>query len=241
MFKQLRPMLALSVIFLVACSIIPKEQALMVSPRQLDKQDPNYVNPFLPHTYAYFVASKNYPTTYNTYIDKNLLGRSPQVPRKIHICLSEQRGRYYVDGQVAADFPVSTGITAYPTKEGRYVVLEKKEDHTSNLYGKMYNAEGKCIDGDARPTDPVPEGGKYVGSAMPYWQRLTYAGLGLHAGKVRRRPCSHGCVRLQSSTAQLLYKETAKGTQVFIHQGVEPEAMQYKAKVIPITSKDKAN
>ena len=43
-----------------------------------------------------------------------------------------------------------------------------------------YDAEGKCINYNAESTDPVPEGGRFDGSPMPYWQRLTNAGLGLH-------------------------------------------------------------
>ncbi|UQT46502.1 L,D-transpeptidase family protein [Akkermansia muciniphila] len=96
--------------------------------------------------------------------------------------------------------------------------MSKKEDHTSNLYGKMYDAEGKCINYNAESTDPIPEGGRFDGSPMPYWQRLTNAGLGLHVGKVRRHPVSHGCVRLPRNVAEILYRQTSIGTPVTIQK-----------------------
>lgn len=123
-----------------------------------------------------------------------------------------------MDGLVAMDFPLSSGVKAYPTKTGDYTVISKKEDHASNLYGKMYDAEGKCINYNAESTDPIPEGGRFDGSPMPYWQRLTNAGLGLHVGKVRRHPVSHGCVRLPRNVAEILYRQTSIGTPVTIQK-----------------------
>lgn len=228
-FYRLLPVLGFSL--LAACSSLHEEQAVEVAPRQLNKQDPAYVNPFSPDSYAHFVAQKDYPETYGTYVDKSLLNLRGNHQKKIHICLKEQRGRFYVDNKVAMDFPTSTGVRAYPTKPGDYTVIAKEVDHTSNLYGKMYDAEGKCIDYNANADDAVPEGGKFSGSPMPYWQRLTGAGLGLHVGKVRRHPVSHGCIRLQPSTAETLYKETKIGTPVFIHQDVEKEALEYKVAI----------
>ena len=234
-FYRLLPVLGFSL--LTACSSLQEEQVDEVAPRQLNKQDPSYVNPFSPTSYAHFVASKDYPKTYGTYIDKTLLNLPGKHQKKIHICLKEQRGRLYIDHQVAIDFPTSTGVSAFPTKAGNYTVIAKEVDHTSNLYGRMYDADGKCIDSNANATDPVPEGGKFVGSPMPYWQRLTGAGLGLHVGNVRRRPVSHGCIRLQPSTAKILYKETSLGTPVFIHQDVEKEELDYKETITKNTKK----
>ncbi len=229
-FYRLLPILGFSL--LASCSSLhEEEQVAEVAPRQLHKQDPAYVNPFPKSSYAHFVASKDYPVTFGTYLDKTLLNTSGNQQKKIHICLKEQRGRLYVGNKVAIDFPTSTGVSDYPTKPGSYKVISKEVDHTSNLYGKMYDAEGKCIDSNANATDAVPEGGKFVGSPMPYWQRLTGAGLGLHVGNVRRRPVSHGCIRLQPETAKTLYKETKIGTPVFIQQDVEKDALDYKAPI----------
>ena len=43
-----------------------------------------------------------------------------------------------------------------------------------------------------------------------------YKRQGLHVGKVRRYPVSHGCVRLPRNVAQILYKQTSIGTPVTI-------------------------
>ena len=202
----------------MSCSRSGTGHAALPDPRTVDKSVPEYKNPFHPSTYAHFVARKDYRKTYDVYKDDTLLNRQPKKSRKIFVCLDEQRGQYLVDGLVAMDFLLSSGVKAYPTKTGDYAVISKKEDHTSNLYGKMYDAEGKCINYNAESTDPVPEGGRFDGSPMPYWQRLTNAGLGLHVGKVRRHPVSHGCVRLPRNVAEILYRQTSIGTPVTIQK-----------------------
>ena len=153
-----------------SCSHSGTGHAALPDPRAVDKSVPEYKNPFHPSTYAHFVARKDYRKTYDVYKDDTLLNRQPKKSRKIFVCLDEQRGQYLVDGLVAMDFPLSSGVKAYPTKTGDYAVISKKEDHTSNLYGKMYDAEGKCINYNAESTDPIPEGGRFDGSPMPYWQ-----------------------------------------------------------------------
>lgn len=218
----------------VSCSRSAREMASLPDPRTLDKSVPEYKNPFHPSTYAHFAARKDYPGTYDVYKDVALLKRHPKQSRKVVICLNDQRGQYLVDGLVAMDFPLSSGVSAYPTKLGDYSIISKKEDHTSNLYGKMYDAQGKCINYNAESTDPVPEGGRFEGSPMPYWQRLTNAGLGLHVGKVRRRPLSHGCIRLPRPVAQTLYEQTGIGTPVTIQRTpVQVPDVQKKAPAIP--------
>ena len=216
--KRLLPLAILPVLCMgwMSCSHSGTEHSSLPDPRTLDKSVPEYKNPFHPSTYAHFVARKDYKKTYDIYKDDTLLKRTPKKSRKIFVCLNDQRGQYLVDGLVAMDFPLSSGVKAYPTKTGDYTVISKKEDHISNLYGKMYDAEGKCINYNAESTDPVPEGGRFDGSPMPYWQRLTNAGLSLHVGKVRRYPVSHGCVRLPRNVAQILYKQTSIGTPVTI-------------------------
>ena len=158
----MKPLLVLAAFPMVlmgwaSCSHSGTGHAALPDPRAVDKSVPEYKNPFHPSTYAHFVARKDYRKTYDVYKDDTLLNRQPKKSRKIFVCLDEQRGQYLVDGLVAMDFPLSSGVKAYPTKTGDYAVISKKEDHTSNLYGKMYDAEGKCINYNAESTDPVPE------------------------------------------------------------------------------------
>lgn len=167
--------------------------------------------------YEKFITNGYYPEVMDIYTDDALLAQADSSC-PIFICLSQQRGRLYVGNQVAADWPVSTGIQGRETPTGRFRVTQKKEQYASNRYGKMYNAEGKCIDSDADAfKDPVPEGGKFVGAPMPNWHRLTSDGVGMHTGKVRAgQRLSHGCIRTPHSMAVKLFAITKVGTRVTV-------------------------
>lgn len=171
------------------------------------------VAPPKPDNYEIFVRSHpNYPKIMDIYRNPELMSQaSPQSP--IYICLSEQRGRLYVNGRVAADWPVSTGTAGHPTPTGSFRVLEKKREYSSRTWGRMLDANGRCVDANANSaTTPVPEGGRFVGSPMPNWQRLTGNGIGMHTGKVRAgRRLSHGCIRTPNRMARELFDITATG------------------------------
>ncbi len=153
----------------------------------------------------------------NTYQNKELLEAATPDRVALEISLNEQRGLLLVDGAIAMDFPVATGKKSHPTPAGSYTILAKEKHYASNLYGKIYDAEGTVVvaDADTR-TDPIPEGGKFEGASMPYWMRLTTTGVGLHVGYVPGRPASHGCIRLRNDTAQKLFAHTKIGTPVVI-------------------------
>lgn len=167
--------------------------------------------------YEKFITNGYYPEVMDIYMDDALMAQADSSC-PIFICLSQQRGRLYVGNQVAADWPVSTGIQGRETPTGKFRITQKKEQYASNRYGKMYNADGKCIDSDADAfKDPVPEGGKFVGSPMPNWQRLTSDGVGMHTGKVRAgQRLSHGCIRTPHSMAVKLFAITNVGTRVTV-------------------------
>lgn len=175
--------------------------------------------------YEQFVMrSKNYPTVMEVYLDDALLERADK-DCPIIICLGQQRGRLYVGNQVAADWPVSTGADTHPTPTGPYRVRFKEKDHASNRYGKMYNAEGKCIDNNADAfTQQIPEGGRFEGSPMPNWMRLTSDGVGMHTGKVvAGKRLSHGCIRLPHMISTMLFDIVEYGTRVIISEDIEPD------------------
>lgn len=174
--------------------------------------------------YEKFVArSKKYPTVMEIYLDDELIEKAdPKSP--VIICLSQQRGRLYVDNKVAADWPVSTGADTHPTPTGRYRVCLKKEEHASNRYGKVYDENNKCIDSNADVfTNPVPEGCRFEGASMPNWMRLTSDGVGMHTGKVEAgKRLSHGCIRLPHTISTMLFKIVDYGTRVTIMEDIEP-------------------
>jgi hypothetical protein len=153
----------------------------------------------------------------NTFRSEELLALANPENTSIHISLDEQRGFLLVDNTIAVDFPVATGKRSHPTPAGSYTILDKQVAYASNLYGKIYDAEGTVINSDADSrTDTVPEGGKFEGASMPYWMRLTQSGIGLHVGYVPGRPASHGCIRMKADTAKTLFKVTRLGTPVLI-------------------------
>ena len=171
----------------------------------------------------FVLRSRSYPTVMEVYLDDALLERADKKC-PIVICLGQQRGRLYVDNQVAADWPVSTGADTHPTPTGPYRVRFKEKDHASNRYGKMFNAEGKCIDNNADAfTQQIPEGGRFEGSPMPNWMRLTSDGVGMHTGKVvAGKRLSHGCIRLPHTISTMLFDIVEYGTPVIISEDIEP-------------------
>ena len=200
----------------------PQLTAAKEEQARLRQEQAHYNYP--PHSYEFFVSHNQYPVTIKIYKNTALLEKAKGNCHVV-ICLEQQRGRLYVNGQVAADWPVSTGIPGRETPVGNFSMREKKESYASNRYGKMLDKNGKCVNGDADAfSDPVPEGGSFVGSPMPYWMRLTGDGVGMHIGKVRAgRRLSHGCIRTPGEMARTLYRITSIGTKVSVVKQIESQ------------------
>lgn len=151
-----------------------------------------------------------------TYRNEELLAKATAENTAVEIALREQRGILLVDGAVAMDFPVATGKASHPTPKGSYKILEKKEKHASNLYGRIVSGSGSTVVSDADTRDHgVPAGGRFVGAPMPYWMRMTTTGVGMHVGNVPgHRTASHGCIRLKKDTAVQLFSILDLGSPV---------------------------
>lgn len=156
-----------------------------------------------------------------TYRQEDLIAQANAKNSAVRISLADQRGLLLVRGAVAMDFPVATGKSSHPTPPGSYKIIEKKQDHASNLYGRIVSATGETLvsDADAR-TDAVPEGGSFVGAPMPYWMRITPTGVGMHVGYVPGRPASHGCIRLKRDAAVQLFSILERGSPVTVDGGM---------------------
>lgn len=129
-----------------------------------------------------------------------------------------QRARFY-DGQEQVGWTtIASGVSSHPTPSGEFEVMEKVAKKRSNLYGRIYNASGGLHKRNARSSDPVPAGGKFVGARMPHFMRMTYDGIGMHAGAIPRpgHPASHGCIRLPDEIASSLFAHTGIGTRVTV-------------------------
>ena len=137
----------------------------------------------------------------------------------IVIDLRRQRAEVYIGGQLAGWTAVATGKEGFNTRAGDYTVLEKVVDKYSTLYGKTVTADGSTFkaDADVRKDRPPP-GGSFVFAPMPYWMRLTWRGIGMHAGPIPHpgSPASHGCIRLPADFAPQLFDVVHLGTPVRI-------------------------
>lgn len=207
-------------VLLNSCGIVSFGYDQPVQPPQAAVPAPEpapFVNPFPPGTYEHFTTEPNYKKTYSVYRNHSLLDSMTPETASLQINLTYQRAQLLSNGEVAMDYPISSGKSTHQTPPGEYQILEKIKDKRSNTYGKIYNAAGGLVKGnaDARK-DKVPEGGKYVGASMPYWMRFTWDGIGHHIGRVPRYPASHGCIRGVRSVMPTVYSKVKVGTPVTI-------------------------
>jgi len=110
-------------------------------------------------------------------------------PVSVVISIADQRAYVYRGERLVAASSVSTGKGGKDTPIGTYTILQKKEDHRSNLYNS---------------------------APMPFMQRLTWDGIAIHAGRNPGFPASHGCIRVPIAFAKRLFAATELGTTVTV-------------------------
>lgn len=140
-------------------------------------------------------------------------------PLAIRINTNHQKAYLTKGGKDAGWTYVATGLHNYPTPVGSFRIQEKTVDKRSNLWGKIYNSKGRVVVSDARAgRDKVPSGGRFEGSSMRYWMRLTGDGIGMHVGRIPRpgNRASHGCIRLPAGIAPTIFRHAVIGTPVKI-------------------------
>ncbi len=128
------------------------------------------------------------------------------------VSIPEQRIYLYRNGSLIGVSTVSTGKRGHGTPAGIFAVLEKDRYHRSRTY------------------DNAP---------MPYANRLTWEGVALHAGHVLSYPASHGCIRLPSQFARLLFGISTLGMTVVI-EGYQSQnfKLAYPTALSPIDSNE---
>jgi lipoprotein-anchoring transpeptidase ErfK/SrfK len=138
----------------------------------------------------------------------------------IKISLSDQIAEFKRGGRDIGWCYVATGKEGHSTSPGSYKITEKIVDKYSNRYGWIEDEAGNVTDGDAKPSDKVPAGMKYVAAPMPYWMRLTSYGVGMHGGLIPNpgEPASHGCIRVPKDFVPTLFDAVDVGTPVTITQ-----------------------
>ncbi len=130
---------------------------------------------------------------------------APRVtsPVTVLVSLNKQRLWVYDANGLVTSSRVSTGMAGYDTPKGVYSIIEKKVEHTSNIY---------------------------EGASMPYMQRLLQTGIAMHAGVVPGYPASHGCIRLPFAFAPKLFDMTTMNERVVVQPEVmAPVAIEHDA------------
>src|SRR5712672_128360 len=115
--------------------------------------------------------------------------RSAGDPIMAIVSLRNQRITVYDAKGWILRAPVSSGQKGRETPAGIFSVIQKVEDHYSNLYDDAY---------------------------MPHMQRITWSGIALHGGVLPGYPASHGCVRMPFDFAARLFDATAMGIRVIM-------------------------
>src|SRR4030088_1452816 len=120
---------------------------------------------------------------------ESIQSRTAGQPIMAIVSLNNQRITVYdADGWIMRA-AVSSGQKGRETPAGIFSVIQKEEDHYSNLYDDAY---------------------------MPHMQRITWSGIALHGGVLPGYPASHGCVRMTFDFAARLFDATAMGMRVIV-------------------------
>ncbi len=118
--------------------------------------------------------------------DSKFAGRTPLVAvvalRQQHITVYDAKGKMM-------EAPVSSGQSGLDTPAGIFSVVQKEEDHHSNLFDD---------------------------ASMPYMERITWTGISLHVGVLPGYAASHGCVRMPGDFAYQLYQVSKLGMRVIL-------------------------
>jgi lipoprotein-anchoring transpeptidase ErfK/SrfK len=148
----------------------------------------------------------------------------------MEINLTTQRAIVKRGGRMIGWCFVATGKEGKGTPAGSYRVTEKIVDKYSNKYGWIEDEMGNVTNNDAKPSSPRKPGEKYFPAPMPYWQRLTSYGIGMHIGTIPEpgKPASHGCIRMPKEFAPRLYEVTKVGTPVRIVYGPNQEVIAWQ-------------
>jgi lipoprotein-anchoring transpeptidase ErfK/SrfK len=109
-------------------------------------------------------------------------------PLEIVVDLNRERLYVYRGGVEIGRSSILYGADDKPTPTGTFPILEKDEDHVSNLY-----------DAD-----------------MPYMLRLTWDGIAIHGSEVRYGYATNGCVGVPDEFAALLFAQATLGDKVLV-------------------------
>ena len=138
---------------------------------------------------AVLIAAGGHAGARSGWSERAVESRSAGDPIMAIVSLRSQRITVYDAKGWILRAPVSSGSKGRETPAGIFSVIQKAEDHYSNLYDDAY---------------------------MPHMQRITWSGIALHGGALPGYPASHGCVRMPFGFAARLFDATAMGMRVIV-------------------------
>ena len=168
------------------------------------------------YTFEDFIAHENYRETRDMWRGAALEQYNP-AGSHVEILLEEQRGRLYISGVIAMDFPICSGrIGGQETPAGTFRISQKVKEYRSNRYGAFMSADcSKIVQRNVTASETPPKGAVFEGADMPYWMRFNGA-IGIHVGDVHRESKSHGCVRVPEEACSILFEKLSIGSKVIV-------------------------
>jgi lipoprotein-anchoring transpeptidase ErfK/SrfK len=145
----------------------------------------------------------------------------------IEIDLGDQKAYLLYAGRAVLESPISTGRYGHLTPAGSYRITDKDLNHTSSIYGKIIDRNGRTVVADADVDMVTPAGTRFVNAPMRYFMQFA-PGIGMHAGYLPGYPASHGCVRMPKEKAIAFFQAISVGIPVNVF-GTTPRGRLYQA------------
>lgn len=204
--------LAALVLLVSACSSDQRAAQMM---EEGDRLEAATRNKKVARTFEDFIASPNYSMSRDMWRGAALDQYDP-AHSHVEVLLGPQRGRLYINGQIAMDFPICSGrFGGSETPKGTFRISQKVEEYQSSLYGSYVDAQGRVVKSGADSRKGGPAGSTFKGASMPYWMRFNGA-IGMHVGQVHREGRSHGCVRVPVEACSILFQKLEVGSKVIV-------------------------
>ncbi len=144
-------------------------------------------------------------------------GGAGNGPSRIHIDISQQVANFYRGDVLVGRSKLSTGDANHPSPTGKLSILEKHKDHISSRYGDYVYPDGSVAQANVDlKKDRRPPGSIFKGSPMTNFMRITWDGVGMHAGYLPGYPASHGCIRMPEHMSAIFYDNVKLGTPVLV-------------------------
>jgi len=144
-------------------------------------------------------------------------GSAGDGPPRIHLSRAEQTAYFFRGSHLVGKSWLSTGDASHQTPAGKFTILQKNKWHKSSRYGAAVDSAGNVVVAELdKKKDPLPPGTQYEGAKVTNFMRLTWDGVGMHAGFLPGYPASHGCIRMPMQMSEHFFNAVELGTPVTV-------------------------